>query len=104
MKNADNFAEIVSLVREGSDVSHEELVDAWSWASDGVNEMYRLCKALISGYRAQQTTIQRKQSLLEAKIKEIESKTRTIWVLNAKLRSMGYTGDPIGEERRDGTS
>ena len=89
MKASENFREIVELIRRGEDISQEELVDCCSYAQDGLNELFILMKALRDGYRCQQDTIRRKQSLIEAKIDELKSKDRIIWVLNQKLRKGG---------------
>ena len=51
--------------------------------------MFILLRAFREGYKAQQDTIRRKQTLLEAKIDELKSKDRIIWVLNQKLRKGG---------------
>ena len=88
-KNQENFREIVELIRKGEDISQEELVDCCGYAADGVNELYVLLHAFRDGFRAQQDTIRRKQALLEAKIDELKSKDRIIWVLNQKLRKGG---------------
>ena len=91
-KNSETFREVVELIRRGEDIRQEELVDCCGYAADGVNELYVLLKAFRDGFRAQQETIRRKQSLLEAKIEEIKTKERTIWVLNQKIRTMGGEG------------
>lgn len=85
-KNQEMFREIVELIRKGEPISQEELVDCCGYAADGVNELYVLLHAFREGFRAQQVQIDRKQSIIEAKIREIESKNRMIWVLNQKLR------------------
>lgn len=87
-KDSQNFNEIVELLFKGEDVGEEELVDAWAYAEDGVSEMFRLAKCLREGYRRQQAAIKRKDSLLEAKIREIDNAKRTIWVLNQKIRQL----------------
>lgn len=92
-KAAQNFNEVVELLYKGEDVCEEELVDAWSYATDGVNEMFRLAKCLREGYRRQQATIKRKDALLEAKIREIDNAKRTIWVLNQKIRQLTGRGE-----------
>ena len=96
-KEARNFNEVVELLFKGEDVCEEELVEAWTYAADGVNEMFRFAKCLREGYRRQQATIRRKDALLEAKIREIENAKRTIWVLNQKIRQLtgkGEEGEP----------
>ena len=89
MKASETFKEVVELIRRGEDISQEELVDCCGYASDGMNEMFILLRAFREGYKAQQDTIRRKQTLLEAKIDELKSKDRIIWVLNQKLRKGG---------------
>lgn len=98
MKSAETFREVVELIRKGEDISQEELVDCCGYAQDGVNELYVLLRAFREGYRQQQETIRRKQSLLEAKIEEIKGKDRTIWTLNQKIRKLG--GQPGTEGAR----
>lgn len=93
MKDTEVFREVVELIRKGEPISQEELVDACGYAADGVNELYVLLHAFREGFRAQQVIIERKQSIIEAKIREIENKNRTIWVLNRKLQSKGGGGD-----------
>ena len=90
MKSAETFREVVELIRRGDDISQEELVDCCGYAQDGVNELYVLLRAFREGYRQQQETIRRKQSLLEAKIEEIKGKDRVIWALNQKLRKLSH--------------
>lgn len=85
-KSSETFREVVELIRRGEDISQEELVDCCGYAQDGVNELYILLRAFREGYRQQQDTIRRKQSLIEAKIEELKSKDRIIWVLNQKIR------------------
>ena len=84
---SESFTETVELVRQGNDVSQEELSEAWGYAADGVNEMYRFAKSLMAGYKSQLETIKRKDAILQAKIDEISNMKRTIWILNQKLRA-----------------
>ena len=86
MSKRDAFDEVVKLVREGGDVSQEELVDAWSYAADAYNETYRLAKSLIAGYRAMQDAIRRKDALLEEKIRQLDNRNAMIWALKQRLR------------------
>lgn len=85
-KSQENFREIVELIRKGEDISQEELVDCCGYAADGVNELYVLLRAFRDGYKAQQDALRRKDQKLEQAIRTIQSKDRTIWVLNQKLR------------------
>ena len=89
MKSAENFREIVELIRKGEDISQEELVDCCGYAADGVNELYVLLRAFRDGYKAKQDALRRKDQKLEQAIRTIQSKDRTIWVLNQKLRKGG---------------
>ena len=92
------FGEVVELLRQGYDVSEEELSDAWGYASDATNELFRFTKSLLSGYRAQQAAIKRKDAIIEAKIQEIGNMKRTIWVLNQKIRTLTGKAASDGEE------
>lgn len=106
-KEARNFNEVVELIFKGEDVCEEELVEAWTYAEDGVNEMFRMAKCLREGYRRQQATIKRKNALLEAKIQEIDNAKRTIWVLNQKIRQLtgkGEEGEPCTSAKTADTS
>ena len=92
-KTAAEFNDTLALARQGHYISTEELLDAKSYAADGVSEMFRLNQALLEGYLIQQDTIKRKDQLLEAKVQTIESKDRTIWILNQKIRQLSGKGD-----------
>lgn len=86
MRDSREFGEIADAVRAGRDVDDGKLLDAWNYAADGVNEMYRLCKSLMEGYREQARVIRRMGELLTEKDRQIKEKTRIIWVLDRMLR------------------
>lgn len=86
MGRYENFAEVLGLLKDGQFVSDKELNDAWVYAQGVVFEAFKLCEGLMAGYKAQQETIKRKDSLLEAKIRQLQEKDRAISALNEKLR------------------
>ena len=87
MKNNVEFGAIVEMVRAGGTVEDERLLDAWAYASDGFNEIYRLCKSLMDGFREQARAMRKMNAIIEEKNRQIDEKNRIIWVLNRKLQA-----------------
>lgn len=86
MRDRIEFDRVADSLRCGREVDDGELLDAWNYAADGVNEIYRLGKSLMEGYREQARVIRRMEELLMEKDRQIKEKSRLIWVLNRKLQ------------------
>ncbi len=86
MKDNREFGWIVDLVRSGRDVEDGKLLDAWNYAADGVNEMYRLCKSLLEGFREQARVMRKMDALIGEKDRQLSEKNLLIWKLNRKLQ------------------
>lgn len=86
MKDRIEFDRVADSVRCGREVDDGALMDAWNYAADGVNEIYRLGKSLMEGFREQGRVIRRMEELLAEKDRQLGEKNRIIWVLNRMLR------------------
>lgn len=105
MKDNREFGWIVDLVRSGRDVEDGELLDAWNYAADGVNEMYRLCKSLLEGFREQARVMRKMDALIGEKDRQLSEKNLLIWKLNRKLQEKEAAAEdamcPSFAERED---
>lgn len=82
-----DFCETLELIKKGGDVTRTELDTASAYANSTLKEAMSLLAALLSGYKALQDELARKNQVIEARNRRIHSLNELLAETNRMYRA-----------------